>query len=61
MATEAEEKTLQATRQIEHSVFVDNRMIVALLKRCGHEIDAAATEVRWLGDGAHVKWTTSVF
>jgi len=57
---EAEEKVLQATQQIEHSVFVNERMLIALLKRCGHEIDAAATTVRWLGDGARVTWTTSL-
>lgn len=56
---EAEERTLQASQRIEHFLFINEAMLIALLKRCGHEIDANA-DVRWVEDGARVKWKTSV-
>ena len=44
---------------VVHNLWVNQRMLVALLKRCGHEIDADI-ETRWYEDGVRVRWTTPV-
>ncbi len=57
---EAEEKFLPATQRIEHALFVDDTMIVAMLKRCGHEMEDNTIDLKWTDFGVRVTWTTSV-
>ncbi len=56
---ETEEKFLAASQRIQHALFINEAMLIALLKRCGHEIDTDV-DIHWTLEGARVKWTTPV-
>jgi hypothetical protein len=53
-----ETKTNEPQR-IHNELSIDYAMLLALLRRCGHEIGNDVT-VHWLDDEVRVEWTTPV-
>jgi len=61
MKTVETKKTfLTPSQRIEHAIFIDNHTLIAMLKRCGHEVEEDTVDVKWTADGARVKWTTAI-
>lgn len=58
MAT-SEKIQMSEMPRIENQLFVNDRMLLALLRRCGHDVPKD-TIIEWHWDGARIKWTTSI-